>query len=68
LPHQRLVTFQRTMQRPLTGDAKLRQKPSTETGLKEILYLTLISFATISRVHKANANLSCIGFFCVTVL
>jgi CRP/FNR family transcriptional regulator, cyclic AMP receptor protein len=30
--------------------------------------LSLISFATIARVHKANSNFICSGFFCVTVL
>src|SRR6266446_6064300 len=43
-----------------------RSRP-TETRLNEILNLSLISVATISRVHNANANLSCNGFFCVTV-
>src|SRR6516225_4869913 len=38
----------------------------TETRLNEIWNLSLISFATISRVHKAKAKLSCNGFFCVT--
>ena len=28
LLHQRFVVFQRTMQRPLAGDPKLRQKPT----------------------------------------
>ena len=63
LLHQRLVPFQRTMQRPLAGDAEL----SEQSPDNEISNLSLISVATISRVHNAKENLSCSGFFCVTV-
>ena len=40
----------------------------TELALNTTSNLSLISFATMSRVHSANANFSCNGFFCVTVL
>lgn len=39
----------------------------TETRLNVILNLSLINLATISRVHNAEANFICSGFFCVTV-
>src|ERR1700751_5956813 len=40
----------------------------TELALNTTPNLSLISFATISRVHSANANFSCSGFFRVMVL
>src|SRR5271156_3912867 len=64
LPHQSLVAFLRSVQRLLAGDAELRQQPPD--ALNVTPHLDLISVATISRVHSANANLSCNGFFCVT--
>jgi hypothetical protein len=39
----------------------------TELAASVMLNFLLISVATISRVHNANGNLSCNGFFCVTV-
>src|ERR1017187_8872569 len=35
----------------------------TEFAASRIPYLSLISFATIARVHNANANFICQGFF-----
>src|ERR1700730_17178781 len=40
----------------------------TELALNEMPNLSRISLATMSRVHSANANFSCNGFFSVTVL
>src|SRR5277367_2853360 len=38
----------------------------TDITLRTILNLALMICATISRVHSANSNLSCRGFFCVS--
>ena len=40
----------------------------TELALNTTPNLSLISFATMARVHSAKANFSCNGFFCVMVL
>src|SRR5580692_9058918 len=40
----------------------------TELALNATPNLSRISLATMSRVHSANANFSCNGFFSVTVL
>src|ERR1700674_2964188 len=40
----------------------------TELALNTTPNLSLISLATMSRVHNANANFSCNGFLSVTVL
>src|ERR1700681_4461606 len=40
----------------------------TELALNTTPNLSLISLPTMSRVHSANANFSCKGFFSVTVL
>ena len=68
LLHQSLVAFDRTLQRLLAGDAKLRQETPTELALNFMPNLSLMSLATISRVHSANSNFSCNGFFWVTVV
>ena len=62
---QGLVAFLRAVQGLLASDAELRQQ---ELALNTTPNLSLISFATISRVHNAKANASCNGFFCVMVL
>src|ERR1700719_1537018 len=64
---QSLVALLRTIQRLLAGDAVAPTRP-TELALNTTPNLSLISLPTMSRVHSANANFSCKGFFSVTVL
>src|SRR5215472_4593724 len=67
LLHQRLVLFQRTMQRLLAGDAELSEKSPDRNYAQRDIEFIFDQRRTISRVHNANANLSCSGFFCVNV-
>ena len=69
LLHQGLVTLLRAVQGLLAGDAEIA--PAVDQlnwHSKTTPNLSLISFATMSRVQSAKANFSCNGFFCVIVL
>jgi hypothetical protein len=60
------VALQGAMQRVLAGDAQLRKSRPTKKRRNVILNLSLIKWATISRVHHAKANFICSGFYCIT--
>src|SRR6476646_6383759 len=65
---QGLVALLRAVQRLLASDAELRQQSTDRIGTQRYAKLIQVSLATMSRVHSANANFSCNGFFSVTVL
>jgi len=65
---QGIVALLRAVQRLLASDTELRQQSTNRIGAQRDAKLTRISLATMSRVHSANANFSCNGFFSVTVL
>src|SRR4029077_8251898 len=63
-----LVALLRAVQRLLASDAEWRHNRPTELALNATPNLSRTSLATMSRVHSANANFNCNGFFPITVL
>ena len=65
---QGIVALLRAVQRLLAVMPSCASNRPTELALNATPNLSRISLATMSRVHSANANFSCNGFFSVTVL